>query len=99
MTSTERRGDSLNFVWGRATHRTSGVSEFVGDESIVLRSGQSSIEIFPDRIRITAPTIETIATKEVVMRGGGDGGPILKLTDRAEIMAKEMHFISFSEDC
>ncbi len=95
-TSTERRGDSLNFVWGRATHRTSGVSEHVSDEAIVLRSGQSTIEILPDRIRISAPTIETVATKEVVTRGGGDGGPVLKLTDRAEIMANEMNFISES---
>lgn len=95
-TSSERRGDSLNFVWGRATHRTSGVSEIMSDEAIVLRSGKSTIEILPDRIRISAPTIETIATKEVVMRGGGDGGPVLKLTERADIMAKEMNFISES---
>ncbi|MSP24800.1 MAG: type VI secretion system tip protein VgrG [Myxococcales bacterium] len=95
-TPTERSGDSLHFVWGRAMHRTSGVSEFVGDESILLRSGQSSIEILPDRIRISSPTIETVATKEVVMRGGGDGGPVLKLTERAEIMAKQMHFVSES---
>lgn len=95
-TSTERRGDSLHFVWGRATHRTSGVSEIVSDEAIVLRSGKSTIEILPDRIRISAPTIEMVATKDVVMRGGGDGGPVLKLTDRADIMAKEMNFISES---
>lgn len=95
-TPDAQRGDALAFVWGTSTQRTTKTTEIIGDQGITLRSGKSTLEILPDRIRISGPLLEIEGKESVSVRGDGAGGPVLKLSSRAEILADEIHLRSES---
>lgn len=83
-TPDAQRGDALSFVWGTSTQRTTRTTEIVGDQGITLRSGQSTIEILPDRIRISGPLLEFEAKDSVSLRGAGPRRLDVRAQDRRQ---------------
>ena len=71
---------------GTSVHSVDAAAFIQAGESLTLLCGESRIELLPDRIRLSSPTVELLG-KELIAKGDG---PSLRLTDRAELVAESL---------
>lgn len=82
------------YVFGSHAVGAKGRITLRADEGLTLQCGETSIEIHPNKLVLSSPTIETKVTKALV--ASAKDGPVITVADDVEILAKKVRVFTKS---
>lgn len=88
----ERPVHRLEQVHGSMTVGADGLLELASTTGIVLRCGDTRLELRPDRAILSAAAVELSAAEELAVRRAD--GPALRLGDEAELLSKALRIFT-----